>query len=146
VKLKLDENLPASAAPRLAALRYDVHTVLDENLGGKHDAVVWTAAQAEGHMLVTCDLDFSDARTFAQGLTRESCSYSCRIRSNGVRQAIWWRGSDPNAASWQGCLVVATLHKVRVLRATCRTQGDYRGGAAWPVGADIPRLISDPRT
>jgi hypothetical protein len=26
VKLKLDENLPASAAPRLAALGHDVHT------------------------------------------------------------------------------------------------------------------------
>jgi hypothetical protein len=38
VKLKLDENLPASAAPRLAALCDDVHTVLDESLGGKHDA------------------------------------------------------------------------------------------------------------
>jgi hypothetical protein len=38
VKLKLDENVPASAAPRLAALGYDVHTVLDESLGGKHDA------------------------------------------------------------------------------------------------------------
>ena len=48
MKLKLDENLPASAAPRLAGLGHDVHTVLDESLGGKPDAVVWTAAQAEG--------------------------------------------------------------------------------------------------
>jgi hypothetical protein len=39
VKLKLDENLPASAAPRLAALGYAVHTVLDESLVGKQDAV-----------------------------------------------------------------------------------------------------------
>jgi hypothetical protein len=41
VKLKLDENLPASAAARLAALGHDVHTMLDESLGGKHDTVVW---------------------------------------------------------------------------------------------------------
>jgi hypothetical protein len=33
VKLELDENLPASAAPRLAALGHDVHTVLDESPG-----------------------------------------------------------------------------------------------------------------
>jgi hypothetical protein len=51
VKLELDENLPASAASRLAALGYDVHTVLDESLDGKHDAVVWTAAQAEGRSI-----------------------------------------------------------------------------------------------
>ena len=44
MRLKLDENLPASAATRLAALGHDVHTVLDESLGGKQDAVVWTAA------------------------------------------------------------------------------------------------------
>lgn len=67
MKLELDENLPASAAPRLAALGHDVHTVLDESLGGKQDTVVWAAAQAEGRMLVTCDLDFSDVRTFAPG-------------------------------------------------------------------------------
>jgi predicted nuclease of predicted toxin-antitoxin system len=119
VKLKLDENLPASAAPRLAALGHDVHTVLDESLGGKHDAVVWTAAQAEGRMLVTCDLDFSDARTFAPG----THSGILLVRLPDAEQ---WRAadhlvawlSDPDAPSWQGCLVVATLHKVRVLRAT----------------------------
>jgi hypothetical protein len=37
VKLKLDENLPQSAAPRLAALGYDVDTVLDERPGGRSD-------------------------------------------------------------------------------------------------------------
>lgn len=121
MKLKLDENLPASAAPRLAALGYDVHTVLDESLGGKHDAVVWTAAQLEGRMLVTCDLDFSDARTFAPG----SHSGIFLVRLPDAEQ---WRAadhlvawfSDPDAPSWQSCLVVATLHKVRVLRATRR--------------------------
>lgn len=33
MKLKLDENIPRSTAPRLAALGYDVDTVLDEQLG-----------------------------------------------------------------------------------------------------------------
>jgi predicted nuclease of predicted toxin-antitoxin system len=61
VKLKLDENIPRSTAPRLAALGYDVDTVLDEQLGGHSDADVWSAAQAEGRFLVAQDLDFSDA-------------------------------------------------------------------------------------
>ena len=37
MSLKLDENLPTSVAPRLAALGFDVDTVLDENLGGRSD-------------------------------------------------------------------------------------------------------------
>lgn len=47
MKLKLDENIPRSAALRLAALGYDVDTVLDEQLGGRSDDDVWAAAQAE---------------------------------------------------------------------------------------------------
>jgi Domain of unknown function (DUF5615)/Regulator of chromosome condensation (RCC1) repeat len=65
--LKLDENIPQSAAMRLAALGYDVDTVLDERLGGRSDEDVWAAAQAEGRLLVTHDLDFADARKFEPG-------------------------------------------------------------------------------
>ena len=67
MKLKLDENVPASAGPRLAALGFDVDTVLAEGLNGKTDSQVWAAAQTEGRLLVTQDLDFSDARAFAAG-------------------------------------------------------------------------------
>jgi predicted nuclease of predicted toxin-antitoxin system len=118
VKLKLDENLPASAAPRLAALGYDVHTVLDEALGGRSDVEIWAAAQAEGRLLVTCDLDFSDTRTFAPGshagilLVRLPDAEQWRAADHLV---AWF--SDSGARSWQGCLVVATLHKVRIVRA-----------------------------
>ncbi|MCC6522418.1 MAG: DUF5615 family PIN-like protein [Polyangiaceae bacterium] len=48
MRLKLDENLPATAAPRLAALGFDVDTVVEEGLGGRCDADVWAAAQREG--------------------------------------------------------------------------------------------------
>ena len=44
MRLKLDENLPASAATRLAALGHDVHTVSQERLGGHPDDDVWQAA------------------------------------------------------------------------------------------------------
>jgi predicted nuclease of predicted toxin-antitoxin system len=44
VKLKLDENIPQSAATRLTALGYDVDSVLDEKLGGRSDEDVWAAA------------------------------------------------------------------------------------------------------
>ena len=67
MKLKLDENIPQSAAARLVALGYDVDTVLDEQLGGRSDEDVWAAAQAEGRFLVTHDLDFPDTRKFEPG-------------------------------------------------------------------------------
>lgn len=122
MKLKLDENLPTSAAPRLAALGYDVHTVLEEKLGGRNDAEVWAAAQTEGRFLVTCDLDFSDARAFAPGTHHG-------VLIVRLPDAEQWRAadhllawfSDPVARSWGGCLVVATIHKVRVIRASGRS-------------------------
>jgi predicted nuclease of predicted toxin-antitoxin system len=118
VRLKLDENLPSSAAPRLAALGHDVDTVLDEQLGGRGDAEVWEAAQREHRFLVTQDLDFSDARRFAPGthdgvlIVRLPDSEQWRVCDH----LIGWF-SDPGAASWARCLVVATINKVRVTRA-----------------------------
>jgi len=67
MRLKLDENIPASGAVRLAALGHDVHTVRDEGLGGRPDDDVWHAAQAEDRFLVTQDLDFSTRVSLIQG-------------------------------------------------------------------------------
>jgi len=103
VKLKLDENLPRSAAPRLAALGYDVDTVLDEELGGRSDGEVWAAAEGEERFLVTCDLDFSDTRTFVPGshagvlLVRLPDSEQWRA----VDHLVAWF-SDSDARSWTG--------------------------------------------
>jgi predicted nuclease of predicted toxin-antitoxin system len=117
VKLKLDENIPASAGPRLAALGFDVDTVLGEGLKGKPDGDVWAAAQAEGRLLVTQDLDFSDARVFAAGthaglfIVRLPDSEQWRLADYLTG---WFSGAE--AASWGRCLVVATPHKLRVHR------------------------------
>ena len=116
MKLKLDENIPDSAATRLAALRYEVDTVLAERLGGRNDEDVWAAAQAEGRFLVTHDLDFSDAREFLPGshagvlIVRLPDSEQWRVADHLV---AWF--SDPDARSWGLCMVVATLRKVRVV-------------------------------
>jgi predicted nuclease of predicted toxin-antitoxin system len=118
LRLKLDENLPTSVVPRLAALGFDVDTVLDENLGGRSDDTVWAAAQSEQRFLVTQDLDFSDARRFAPGthagvlIVRLPDSEQWRVADHLV---AWF--SDVDARTWAGCLVVATPHKVRVSRS-----------------------------
>ena len=46
MRLKLDENLPHSAALQPAALGFDVDTVLDEHLGGHSDETVWRPRSA----------------------------------------------------------------------------------------------------
>ena len=67
MRIKLDENLPASLAIDLRESGHDVETVPEEGLQGRPDTDVWAAAQEEGRFLLTQDLDFSDIRKFAPG-------------------------------------------------------------------------------
>ncbi len=124
MKLKLDENIAESVAPRLAALGFDADTALGEGLGGRSDADVWTACQREGRFLVTHDLDFSDKRKFAPGqhegvlIIRLPDSEQWRV---GDHLVGWF--SAPDARTWARCLVVATPNKVRVLRPSSSSGG-----------------------
>jgi predicted nuclease of predicted toxin-antitoxin system len=117
VKIKLDENIAASAAGRLAALGHDVHTVIQEQLNGHVDSDVWAAAQSEGRFLITQDLDFSDQRRFAAGrhagvlLVRLPDAEQWRISDYLV---AWF--STPDASTWERCFVVATPNKMRARR------------------------------
>jgi predicted nuclease of predicted toxin-antitoxin system len=119
VKLKLDENLPVTAAPRLAALGFDTDTVFDEGLSGRDDAEVWAAAQNEGRFFVTQDMDFSDSRKFRPGshhgllVVRIPDSEQWR-----VADYLYGWFSSPDAKSWEGAFVVATATKIRVLKFT----------------------------
>jgi predicted nuclease of predicted toxin-antitoxin system len=117
VKLKLDENIAASAGRRLPALGLDVDTVVSEGLAGKTDREGWVAAPLAGRLLVTQDFDFSDARTFAPGthagllIVRLPDTEPWRLSDD---LAGWFAG--PDVASWEGCFVVATPRKIGVLR------------------------------
>ena len=117
MKVKLDENIPASVASRLAQVGVDADTVMSEGLRGRPDADVWAAAQGEARLLVTQDLDFSDIRIFKPGthhgllLLRLPDSEQWRL---GDYVCAWL--SAPESTSWSGCVVVATKNKVRVRR------------------------------
>jgi predicted nuclease of predicted toxin-antitoxin system len=63
-RFELDENLPRDAEALLRNDGHDVHTVLDEQLGGNPDQQVFAASQAENRILVTFDLDFPDIRVY----------------------------------------------------------------------------------
>lgn len=117
MKIKLDENMPASLAPVLRRLGHDVDTIPDEGLATAPDVTVWEAAQSEARLLVTQDLDFSDLRRFAPG--SHHGILLIRLRDPD-RSALCERVSALFAQEaverWTGCFVVATEHKLRVRR------------------------------
>jgi predicted nuclease of predicted toxin-antitoxin system len=67
VKVKLDENLPASLGDVLIAYDHDVETVITEKLTGHPDSEVAAAALAEGRLLITLDKGFGDIRARPPG-------------------------------------------------------------------------------
>jgi predicted nuclease of predicted toxin-antitoxin system len=118
MRIKLDENLPVHLAAILTNLRHDVHTIAEENLGGKSDREVWEAAQQDQRFLITQDLDFSDVRRFAPGTHRGILLV--RLHSPD-RQNLIMRVAEvfqkEDVSDWEGCFVVVTERKTRVIRA-----------------------------
>ena len=64
MKLKLDENLPASGAESLRRSDHDVATVASEGLCSTSDGRLIDLCRNEGRVLVTLDLDFSNPLRF----------------------------------------------------------------------------------
>ncbi|MBO6574753.1 MAG: DUF5615 family PIN-like protein [Rhodothermales bacterium] len=64
LKLKLDENLPASAKAIFREQGHDARTVHDQGLEGIKDRTLSVVCRAEGRVLVTLDLDFADIRRY----------------------------------------------------------------------------------
>ena len=116
MKIKLDENLPASLVGILSRLGHDADTVVDEGLKGEPDEVVWPAAQKEGRFLVTQDLDFSDIRKFVPGTHRGLMLVRLRMPSQSMlehRVSEAFAEMESNDA-WIGAFVVVSDRKVRV--------------------------------
>jgi predicted nuclease of predicted toxin-antitoxin system len=115
VKIKLDENLPARLVGVFAGHGHDVHTVQEGGLVGRPDGVVWQAANAEGRLLVTQDLDFSDSRRFQPGT--HAGLLLVRLREPGANEPLRKLAAVAGELStWAGCFVVLTDHKIRVKR------------------------------
>lgn len=115
MRIKLDENLPTALVPALSKRGHDVDTVAAEELSGARDEQVWAAAQAEGRLLITQDLDFSDTRRYRPGT--HAGVVVIRLREPG-RRALLRRidtlfGTE-SVEHWSGCFVVVTEHKIRI--------------------------------
>jgi len=59
-----DEDVPRSTARVLHDAGFDAVDVRDVGLRGKSDALVYTYAQQEQRLLITCDLGFSNILKF----------------------------------------------------------------------------------
>jgi predicted nuclease of predicted toxin-antitoxin system len=117
MKLKLDENLPESLSPQLAALGHDVENVRQEGLTGRDDPEIWAAAQAEGRFLLTQDLDFSDVRKFQPGTHHGILLIRLpEAGSQTLNRQIADIFRREDVEGWQGCFVVLSDHKLRVVR------------------------------
>ena len=117
MKIKLDENLPDRLVSVLTGLGHDVDTVRAEQLTGRSDPDVWSAAQAAQRFLITQDLDFSDIRRYTPGT--HAGLLLVRLTRPG-RKALFERVSTvfqtEKIEDWTGCLVVATEQKIRIRR------------------------------
>ncbi len=64
MKLKLDENLSHSFRQILEESGHDACSVYDQGLSGADDDAVFERCQADGRILITLDLGFSDIIRF----------------------------------------------------------------------------------
>jgi predicted nuclease of predicted toxin-antitoxin system len=126
MKVKLDENLPDVLADLIRGFGHDVQTALEEGLQGQSDDALWCAALSESRFLITQDLDFSDLRKFAPGT--HAGILLIRLYTPSRRNLITTIEEVFGSASieaWQGCFVVVTARKTRVIKPGGATQ---RGG------------------
>lgn len=117
MKIKLDENLPFQLATRLTSLGHDGDTPHEEQLVGHSDLEIWECTQKESRFLITQDLDFSDRRRFTPGshhgiLLIRLRSPSRRNLVSRIEELIRYE----NVGEWVGCFVIASEHKVRVIK------------------------------
>ena len=86
-------------------------------LAGRADAEIWRQCQLEERLLMTQDLDFSDARKFQPGshagIVLVRLQNPGRVALFGLLSSIF-RNHDVEA--WKGCFVVLSETKIRIRR------------------------------
>jgi predicted nuclease of predicted toxin-antitoxin system len=117
MKLKLDENMPASAVALLAGWDHDVTTAVDEGLAGRDDPTVAERVTREGRMLTTLDRGFGNIRSYPPGehpgiiVLRLPDQRPAHV--GAALRSLLYRGSLEELA---GCTVVVEPGRLRVRR------------------------------
>lgn len=118
MKIKLDENIPATLVDILASAGHDVDSVPSEHLAGQNDTAVWSAAQNSARFFITQDLDFSDIRQYQPGthhglLVVRLAEPSRRRLIERIRHLF----ATEAVEAWRSCFIVVTDHKIRIRRS-----------------------------
>jgi predicted nuclease of predicted toxin-antitoxin system len=117
MKIKLDENVTTNVIPVLKKLGHGVQTTSEEGLTGKPDSEIWSAAQSEERFLITQDMDFSDARKFAPGTHHGILLLRLHTPNHAaIASRVTELFESEDTETWKRCFVLATEHKLRVLR------------------------------
>ena len=117
MNLKLDENLSRHLKDVLLAAGHDSLTVEDEGLLSHPDTDVAAAARAEGRILFTLDLDFSDIRQYPPGTHPGIVLF--RPAGLGVLEVNRFVEAFVLAndlAEFVGCLIVVEPGRIRIRR------------------------------
>ena len=116
MRIKLDENIPVSAANVAAQLGHDADTVVAENLAGATDADVLAAATRDDRILITLDRGFGDIRAYRPGshggivVLRVDAEDAGSV-TRSVRSLL-----STDLGDLTGCIVVVRGHLARVRR------------------------------
>ncbi len=117
MRIKLDENMPHALVSALSRLGHDVDTVIDEGLAAARDHLVWDAAQQEKRLLITQDLDFSDARRFSPGTHCGIVLIRLRDPSRtALTERVRLLFASESGDDWFGCIVIVSRDHFRVRR------------------------------
>ena len=117
MRIKLDENIPTSAAERLRSAGHDVDTVADENLIGADDTDVLRAATSVERLVVTLDRGFGDIRAYPPGshggiLVLRSADQSPAAVASDLERLL----TEVDLEDLAGCISVLRDGELRVRR------------------------------
>lgn len=117
MKMKLDENLSRYLKSGLEQYGHDAWIARDEGLLGKSDVEVGAAAEREGRMVFTLDLDFGDLRKFAPGTHPGVVVFKpVSMGPQEVRRFMLSFVRDTDLSELEGCVVIVDPARVRVRR------------------------------
>jgi predicted nuclease of predicted toxin-antitoxin system len=117
IRLKVDENFHNDVVSALQARGHDALSVRDQQMRGVEDVRLGEVRRAEGRVLITFDLDFSDIRKFPPQehprlivfrLADQSRPYVLRV----FQKVLDLLDNEPV----EGSLWIVEEHRVRVRR------------------------------
>ena len=114
MRIKIDENLPLDLIDELTALGHDVDHVKGSALAGKKDRDIWRIARAEQRLLITQDVEFTDARLLETGPHPGFVLLRATQGENNIIRRVREVFQTYAVESWRNCIVVISDEKVRV--------------------------------